>query len=83
MLVYNPKRKRKSSQISLDKDFFEIKKLRMARGMTQNEVVKVIGYSSLSYARYEKGEREPDISTLCKLADYFNVSVDYLIGRQA
>ena len=58
-----------------------LKELRMAKGMTQSEVAKVIGYSSLSYARYEKGEREPDINTLCKLADYFEVSVDYLIGR--
>lgn len=58
-----------------------LKELRKAKGMTQNEVAKVIGYSSLSYARYEKGEREPDINTLCKLADYFEVSVDYLIGR--
>lgn len=60
-----------------------LKELRIAKGMTQNELAKVIGYSSLSYARYEKGECEPDISTLCKLADYFNVSVDYLLGRTA
>ncbi len=58
-----------------------LKELRIAKGLTQSEVAKVIGYSSLSYARYEKGEREPDISTLCKLADYFEVSVDYLLGR--
>ena len=58
-----------------------LKELRLSKGLTQSEIAKVIGYSSLSYARYEKGEREPDISTLCKLADYFNVSVDYLLGR--
>lgn len=58
-----------------------LKELRLAKGMTQSEVAKVIGYSSLSYSRYEKGEREPDISTLCKLADFFEVSVDYLLGR--
>ena len=39
-------------------------------------------YSVLSYARYEKGEREPDIATLKTLADYFDVSVDYIIGRK-
>lgn len=60
-----------------------LKELRLAKGLTQSEVAKVIGYSSLSYARYEKGEREPDIGTLCKLADYFEVSVDYLLGRIA
>ena len=58
-----------------------LKELRKAKGLTQSELAKVIGYSSLSYARYEKGEREPDIRTLCELADYFNVSVDYLLGR--
>ena len=58
-----------------------LKELRESRGLTQKEVAEIIGYSEISYARYEKGEREPDISTLCKLAEYFNVTVDYLIGR--
>lgn len=58
-----------------------LKELREAKGLTQKEVAEIIGYSEISYARYEKGEREPDISTLCKLAEYFNVTVDYLIGR--
>ncbi len=34
-----------------------------------------------SISRYETGEREPDLKTLVLLADYFNVSVDYLLGR--
>ena len=58
-----------------------LKELRESKGLTQKEVAEIIGYSEVSYARYEKGEREPDISTLCKLAEYFNVTVDYLIGR--
>ena len=58
-----------------------LKELRESKRLTQKEVAEVIGYSEISYARYEKGEREPDISTLCKLAEYFNVTVDYLIGR--
>ena len=58
-----------------------LKELRESKGLTQKEVAEIIGYSEISYARYEKGEREPDISTLCKLANYFNVTVDYLIGR--
>ena len=58
-----------------------LKELRESKGLKQKEVAKIIGYSEISYARYEKGEREPDISTLCKLAEYFNVTVDYLIGR--
>ena len=58
-----------------------LKELRESKGLTQKEVAEIIGYSEISYARYEKGEREPDITTLCKLAEYFNVTVDYLIGR--
>ena len=58
-----------------------LKELRESKRLTQKEVAEIIGYSEISYARYEKGEREPDISTLCKLAEYFNVTVDYLIGR--
>ena len=58
-----------------------LKELRESKRLTQKEVAEIIGYSEISYARYEKGEREPDIRTLCKLADHFKVSVDYLIGR--
>ena len=58
-----------------------LKELRESKGLTQKQVADVIGYSVLSYARYEKVEREPDIATLKKLADYFDVSVDYIIGR--
>ena len=58
-----------------------LKELRESKGLTQKEVAEIIGYSEVSYARYENGKREPDISTLCKLANYFNVTVDYLIGR--
>ena len=58
-----------------------LKELRESKRLTQKEVAEIIGYSEISYARYEKGEREPDITTLCKLAEYFNVTVDYLIGR--
>lgn len=58
-----------------------LKELCESKGLTQKEVAEIIGYSETSYARYENGKREPDISTLCKLAEYFNVTVDYLIGR--
>ena len=58
-----------------------LKEIRESKGLTQKEVAEIIGYSEISYARYENGKRVPDISTLCKLAEYFNVTVDYLIGR--
>ena len=58
-----------------------LKELRAEKGATQKAVAEVICCSPLVYSRYERGEREPDIDTLCKLADYFNVTVDYIVCR--
>ena len=43
-------------------------------------LLRQIGISSVSYNRYERGEREPDHDTLSKLATFFNVSTNYLLG---
>ena len=59
-----------------------LKELRTEKGATQKEVADFIGCSPLVYSRYEREEREPDIDMLCRLADYFNVSIDYLVERQ-
>ena len=58
-----------------------LKELRVEKGATQKEVAEFICCSPLVYSRYEREEREPDIDALCKLADYFGVSVDYIVGR--
>lgn len=58
-----------------------LKALRSATKMTQEETAKKIGIARTTYAMYEQGKREPDISTLNNLADYFGVSVDYLLGK--
>ena len=55
--------------------------LRNGRGLKQEELVELLGISIRSYRRYETGEREPTISIAWKIADFFGVSVDYLIGR--
>lgn len=47
----------------------------------KKDVASVVGLSIMGYYRYERGEREPSMSTLIALADYFNVSLDYLVGR--
>jgi transcriptional regulator with XRE-family HTH domain len=58
------------------------KKLIQLRGSkTQQEVADSIGISRARYAHYETGRNEPDIKILMRLADYFRVSVDELIGR--
>ena len=48
---------------------------------TQDEAAKESGFNYRSYCRWERGEAEPNLSTLIKLADYFQVSLDYLVGR--
>ena len=58
----------------------KLRELREQKGVTQKEVAEAIGCTATVYSRYERGEREPDISTLCSLADYFEVSTDVLIG---
>ena len=58
----------------------KLREIRELRGVTQKDVASAIGCTANVYSRYERGEREPDISTICSLADYFEVSTDALIG---
>lgn len=53
--------------------------LRKSKKLTQEEVAKTINSATNTYANYEKGNTEPNIETLIKLADYFHISVDELI----
>lgn len=59
-----------------------LKELRKAKGLTQHQLANELGVTRQAISLYEKGDREPKISTLIKLADYFDVSVDYLIGHE-
>ena len=58
----------------------KLRELREQKGVTQKEVANAVGCTATVYSRYEREEREPDLSTLCSLADYFEVSTDTLIG---
>ncbi|WP_291291840.1 helix-turn-helix transcriptional regulator [Enterococcus sp.] len=58
-----------------------IKKLRLEKKLTQQEVADKIGITRPAYTAYEAGKREPDFSMLQVLADLFEVSTDYLLGR--
>ena len=60
----------------------KLKELRVKKGVTQNEVAIAVGCAKSTYPKYEREEREPDITTLCRLADYFEVTVDYLIDHK-
>lgn len=59
----------------------KIKELRMKIGKTQEDVAKYLGVAPQTIYKYEKEINEPDTTTLSKLADYFNVSVDEILGR--
>ncbi|MBO4963297.1 MAG: helix-turn-helix transcriptional regulator [Clostridia bacterium] len=54
---------------------------RKLNNLTQREIAKYLGISQPSYIRYERGDGEPNLNNLVKLADLFDVSVDYLLGR--
>ena len=60
---------------------FRLKELRTNRGISQVRLAMDLSLSQNSISRYENGEREADYDTLIAIADYFNVSVDYLLGR--
>lgn len=59
-----------------------LKELRKKRGISQIEIAKAIDIPQTSYSRYEQGICDPSISTLIKLADFFNISIDTLVGRK-
>ena len=55
--------------------------LREARGLRQEDMAKMLGISRQAYCTYENDRHQASYETLIKLADFFNVSVDYLIDR--
>lgn len=57
------------------------KELRLKRGLSQAEVSTVFSVSPSTIGMYEQGRRTPDNEGLIKMADYFGVSTDYLLGR--
>ncbi len=61
--------------------FVRIKELRKKKGLSQLRLAMELNTTQNTISRYETGEREPGIDELIKIADYFHVSVDYLIGR--
>ena len=58
-----------------------IKDLRIDRNMTQQDLADTLSVAKSTIGMWENGKREPDLETILKIADFFNCSVDYLIGR--
>lgn len=58
-----------------------LKELRQNARMTQKDLGQALGISSSTVGMYEQGARTPDMDTLESIADYFNVDIDFLLGR--
>lgn len=60
----------------------KIKEIRERLGLSQRELARNLGLFPQAISRYESGTGEPNIETLIKIADFFNVSIDELVGRE-
>lgn len=58
-----------------------LKEIRKAKGISQLRLATDLNTNQNTISRYETGEREPGIAELIRIADYFNISVDYLLER--
>lgn len=58
-----------------------LKEIRKSKGVSQLKLAMDLNTNQNTISRYETGEREPGINELIKIADYFNVSIDYLLER--
>ncbi len=59
-----------------------LKELRKENEYSQQDVADFLNISRSTYGKYETGDREPSLEMLCKLADFYKVTTDYLLGRE-
>ncbi len=59
-----------------------LRELRRQRGITMKELGNAFGLAESTISQYETGKRQPDNETLVKFAEYFHVTVDYLLGKE-
>ena len=58
-----------------------LRELRIEKGLLQSDIAKIVGKKDRIIGFYETGERDPSTETVLKLAEFFNVSTDYLLGK--
>jgi transcriptional regulator with XRE-family HTH domain len=58
-----------------------LRKLREERGLLQRQLADILKLTQQTISLYESNQREPDAETLKKIADFFNTTIDYLLGR--
>ena len=68
----------KKSRVQME----NLKKLRIEANITQSQIADDLGILQSTYSNYENNKYEPDIPTLLKIADYFDISMDYLCNRK-
>ena len=68
-------------KIISEKPNFRLKELRLKRGLSQVRLAIELNMAQNSISRYESGARQADYATLIRFAEYFHVSLDYLLGR--
>lgn len=67
--------------VSLDIFAERLKKLRNDKGLSTRALGEIIGVSNATISRYETGKRDPDLLVVNKIANYFNVTIEYLCGE--
>lgn len=60
----------------------QLQQLRKSRGLTQDDLAEILGISLSSYQKYERDAISPSYEILCKIADFYHVTTDYLLGRE-
>ena len=60
-----------------------IRDMREDRDLTQKQIAEYLMCDQSLYSKYERGEREIPLSLIVKLADFYNVNIDYLVGRSS
>ena len=58
----------------------KLRELRKKRGISQEDLAKVLGVTKSTISKYELGQREPDINAILKISEQFGASVEYLLG---
>ncbi len=57
-----------------------LKELREEKGWTQDKLAKMLGYTESCVGKWERGKTEPNLNDLARVAQFFNVTTDYLLG---
>ncbi len=62
------------------KHYPRLRELRASAGLTQTDIADILDMQQNQYSRYERGERELPMHLFVKLAEHYNVSLDYMVG---